>query len=399
MGISYCVYKQFLKYKIKIMETTKFLKSRSAGMILFMGLIAWSCTSDQLGLPEIPGLPEQKFIGSDQCAVCHSDIYNSFLTTGHPYILSEANGGNAPDYPYTQLDHLPEGYAWNDISYVIGGYNWKANYIDANGFIITGDDAEWNFETEAAVSFHPSIAPGTKMYDCGRCHTTGWVSVADGGNTDLDGMDGEFFAAGVQCEQCHGMGAIHEYTRSKDDIQVDASSAFCGTCHSRDDNSITAMDGFIHNYQQHTEMVAAGHGALNCVDCHNPHKTNKGGETGGIINDCSACHSDITNGANHRGVADCITCHMPYASKSAVSRTKYQADIMTHIFKINTAADGQMFNEDGTVANGESGVTLDFVCYRCHKDPNGEGGSEDFPSTSKKTMEELSAYATGYHDE
>jgi hypothetical protein len=90
---------------------------------------------------------------------------------------------------------------------------------------------------------------------------------------------------------------------------------------------------------------------------------------------------------------------MPYASKSTVARTKYQADIMTHIFKINTVADGQMFNEDGTVANGESGVTLDFVCYRCHKDQNGEGGSEDFPSTSRKTMEELSDYATGYHDE
>jgi hypothetical protein len=90
---------------------------------------------------------------------------------------------------------------------------------------------------------------------------------------------------------------------------------------------------------------------------------------------------------------------MPHASKSAIVRSKYQADIKTHIFKINTAADGEMFNEEGTIANGSDGVTLELVCYRCHRDPSGEGGGEDgLEFTSRKTLEELSGYATGYHD-
>lgn len=376
---------------------------RSAGMILFMGLIGWSCTSDQIGLelPEIEQPPPQAYIGSAECAVCHTDIYNSFITTGHPYKLMKVEGGKAPEYPFTILDYTPSGYTWDNLTYVIGGYYWKARYIDSNGYIVTGDDVQWNFETQEAVAYHADEEPGTKMYDCGRCHTTGWVSVDDGGDPqdDLDGMAGEFYATGIQCEACHGEGAIHQYTKSKDDIVLDRSSELCGSCHYRnEDHTIAASGGFIKHHEQYDEMIAAGHSVLSCNDCHDPHKTTKHGQMGGITKTCTDCHTEIVNGQDHRGVADCETCHMPYASKTAVARTKYQADIMTHIFKINVDADGEMFNEDGTLANGSTGVTLDYVCYRCHKDPEGVGGSPDFPATSRKTMEELSEYATGYHD-
>ena len=59
----------------------------------------------------------------------------------------------------------------------------------------------------------------------------------------------------------------------------------------------------------------------------------------------------------------------------------------------NNAADGEMFNQDGTVANGSTGVTLSYVCYQCHKDADGIGGPR-----STKTLEQLSAKAAGYHD-
>jgi hypothetical protein len=383
------------------MDTKIFFVRRSGLMVLCLGLFALGCRYYEGDLPEIPEPPEQAFIGSANCAICHSGIYDSFLNTGHPYILSESTGEQGPTYPFTTVDHLPSGYSWNDISYVIGGYQWKANYIDSVGYIVTGDDAQWDFETESADAYHKNVSPGTEVYDCGRCHTTGWVSVDEGGNPQngLDGMGGEFYAQGVQCEQCHGQGAVHEYSKSKDDINVPGSE-LCGTCHSRNaNNEIEAEDGFIGNYQQYSEMKAAGHSGLNCTDCHDPHKTSKHGQTGGIIRVCTDCHSDITNGALHQDVADCMTCHMPHASKSTVVRSKYQADIKTHIIKINTAADGVMFNEDGTIANGSDGVTLDLICYRCHHDPNGAGGGEPgLEFTSRKTLEELSKYATGYHD-
>ena len=39
-----------------------------------------------------------------------------------------------------------------------------------------------------------------------------------------------------------------------------------------------------------------------------------------------------------------------------------------------------------------NGVTLDFVCYKCHQDGAGEGGSN-----SARTLEQLSTKATGIH--
>ena len=84
---------------------------------------------------------------------------------------------------------------------------------------------------------------------------------------------------------------------------------------------------------------------------------------------------------------------MPYATKSGSEVNKYVADLRTHIFKINTASDGEMFNQDGTIANGSDGVTLGYVCYQCHKDSQGIGGEK-----SIKSLKTLSNKATGYHD-
>ena len=81
-------------------------------------------------------------------------------------------------------------------------------------------------------------------------------------------------------------------------------------------------------------------------------------------------------------------------AKSAVAVNIHTGDIRTHIFKINPAADGEMFNGDGSLANGATGVTLSYACYSCHDDPDGVGGG----TAPQKTLLELSAEATGFHD-
>lgn len=53
--------------------------------------------------------------------------------------LNKVVDGQSPDYPFTEVPEPPEGYTWDDVTYVIGGYNWKARFIDQNGYIITGD--------------------------------------------------------------------------------------------------------------------------------------------------------------------------------------------------------------------------------------------------------------------
>jgi hypothetical protein len=78
---------------------------------------------------------------------------------------------------------------------------------------------------------------------------------------------------------------------------------------------------------------------------------------------------------------------MPYATRSARSRDEYFGDVRTHIFKIHGGPEDQtqMFDDAGAVKDGY-GVTLDFVCYQCHKNEQGVGGSN-----STKTLQQLAA--------
>jgi len=88
------------------------------------------------------------YVGTETCAECHEDISAVFAMSGHPYKLTKVVSGQAPEYPFTDIPSPPEGYTWDDVSYVIGGYNWKARFVDQEGFIITGDEdatTQYNF--------------------------------------------------------------------------------------------------------------------------------------------------------------------------------------------------------------------------------------------------------------
>ena len=73
------------------------------------------------------------YVGADTCKMCHQQEYEDWASTGHAYKLmtpDEALKLRA-DMP------LPEGYGWNDILYVIGGWGWKSIYLARDGYIIT----------------------------------------------------------------------------------------------------------------------------------------------------------------------------------------------------------------------------------------------------------------------
>jgi len=346
------------------------------------------------------------YVGSENCQTCHQGKYDDFIESGHGYKLVKVEGG-PPTYFSDDQVHVPnppEGWTWDDVSWVIGGALWKARFVDNDGYIVTGTNVQYNLETEGWVGYHSDEAVGTKPYDCGRCHTTGWVAVGDGGvNQDgQPGMHGSFAAPGVHCEECHGPGSRHiaaamsggnaaaEIIR---DLDSDAQT--CGRCHIRGDSAtIPASGGFIKHHEQYNEILSAGHANRRCTDCHDSHISSKRGLDGAITKDCTLCHSAGEYAQDfHSNFADCTTCHMPKASKSAVAVNQYVGDVKTHIFKINPNADGQMFTPDGAFANGSTGVTLSYVCYQCHKDEDGVGGSN-----SQKSLSDLQDKAIGFHD-
>ena len=89
-----------------------------------------------------------EYVGAETCGNCHEENYEVFLKSGHAWKLNPVVDGQPPEYPFTEVLIPPDGYGWDDILYVIGGYNWKARFIDQDGFIITGDEdgtTQYNF--------------------------------------------------------------------------------------------------------------------------------------------------------------------------------------------------------------------------------------------------------------
>jgi hypothetical protein len=359
------------------------------------------------GVPGPPG-PEgeaasaaQDFIGSTQCGSCHEEEFERFALSGHPYKLTKIEDGQPPTFPFDArtggVTDPPNGYAWEDISYIIGGFGWKSRFIDQNGFIITGDEkatTQYNFANEAVgtdeqwVAYH---AGEEKPYDCGSCHTTGYDPV--GHQDDLEGIIGTWVFPGVQCEECHGPGSRHAENPYGVRMVLDRSSQLCGRCHIRGNPAeIDASGGFIKHHEQFEELFSSKHFSISCVTCHDPHASAVFAEAEvnpekGIRQRCEACHwqQEFQNNKKHLGV-DCTDCHMPPMVKSAVGNVDlYTGDIKSHLYSINTDPQAPQFDEEGTLSSPY--ITLSYACGQCH---NGELASE-------KELETLQDMAEGYH--
>ncbi|GJM24131.1 MAG: hypothetical protein DHS20C16_05460 [Phycisphaerae bacterium] len=356
------------------------------------------------------------YVGSTTCAGCHPGVAEQQAIHSHSHKLTKIEGG-PPTFPEegtrAGIPDPPDGFTWDDISYVIGGYYKKGRFIDTNGFIlITGlldIPTQWNLDfppngnVAGFVDYEGSReTPKPYGHSCFQCHTTGplpldedFPEFQDG----LPGLEGTWEEPGIQCESCHGPGSNHVADVSARDLYVDPGSTTCAECHNRpfnaQDKVILASNGYIKHHEQYPELLASGgHSAFNCGDCHDPHISTAYDRENAIKQACTDCHANV-NMASHEGVTfirgeyqevmSCESCHMPYATRSGSNATEAVSgpdgrigDTKTHIFRINTAAEdfASFFNEDGSEVvrddQGQAAVTLDFVCLRCH---NGIGNA------------------------
>ncbi len=336
------------------------------------------------------------YVGSETCAECHQELSEKFNLSGHPYKLNPVVDGQEPEYPFTDLPGPPDGYTWDDISYVIGGYNWKARFIDKEGYIITGDEGvatQYNFynsDIGLGDEWVPYQAGEKLPYDCGACHTTGY---SPAGNQDgLEGIIGTWAEPGIQCEECHGPGSLHAQHPASFEMKVDRDSAACGGCHYRDVvEEVDSSDGLIRHHEQYEELFQSKHAVIDCVQCHDPHigviqlREEEADKTTRV--ECQDCHFKESQNFNlDFHTKNCIECHMPRITMSAVGdAAKFTGDIRTHLMAIDPKQIGQ-FNEDGSLALSQIG--LDFACRHCHV----EGGN-----ASPKSDAELIEAASGIH--
>ncbi len=345
------------------------------------------------------------YAGDTTCGGCHKEIFDTYMKSGHPWQLAKVENGNPPDYPYTDLKEPPDGYTWDDILYVVGGYKWKARFINSEGYIITDAPGssgnseyanQYNYANDSNgaeagwVQFHSGEE--NLPYDCGSCHTTGYSP--NGNQDELAGLTGTWAQAGVRCEACHGPGGLHAANPAGFQMQISRDAEACTRCHLMDKVSeLDVRDGFIQHHDQYGDLTRGKHQVIDCVVCHDPHQgveqANQADEPA-VKTQCASCHWEQAanqNNAKHQSFRfDCTDCHMPYLIQSAWGNIeKFTGDIRTHRMAINPSQIGQ-FGEDGTTILPEIG--LDFACRHCH------GGGTATP----KTDEELISAATGYHN-
>lgn len=334
------------------------------------------------------------YVGSETCSECHEELHASFAQTGHKWALNAVVDGEPPNYPESEVPDPPEGYAWEDILYVVGGYGWKANFVDQNGLLVTGTvsaTTQYNLENSSLdlgddwVAYH---AGEERNYTCGTCHTTGYVP--EGNQFGLPGLIGSWAEDGVGCEACHGPGSNHVNDPYAVALEIERDSELCGQCHTRGDMTVVESDGgFIQHYQQYDELFTSTKRVMQCVDCHNPHQSTKYSTGLGIKTDCETCHfeHDSYQKITDRRHARCTDCHMPYLTKSAVADPEqFSADMRTHMMAVNSLA-GDQFDDDGAVS--EPYLTVEYACRSCHnEDGRGPNLSDD----------ELQEFAVGFHD-
>src|SRR5574341_1265502 len=257
-----------------------------AGLLVVLALLValyfvQSAPIDVAGAQQAPFGAE--YVGAETCGECHADIFEAFMKSGHAWKLNPVVNGKPPQYPFTKLSEPPKGYTWKDITYVIGGYNWKARFMDKNGYIITDKPGatisdttylnQYNFASpaigkeDAWVTYHS----GEKLpYDCGACHTTGYKPT--GHQDNMEGVVGTWAEPGIQCEACHGPGSLHASNPYGIALKVDRDAELCGKCHRRGDvTTVDAKGGFVDHHEQYEELLQSKHITLDCVTCHNPH--------------------------------------------------------------------------------------------------------------------------------
>ncbi len=325
------------------------------------------------------------YVGSAACQACHPELYDQFSMTGHNFQLNRASEASRPGYyPFGDLHGPPPGHGWGEASYVVGGFWWKALFMDDHGYIITGTEAQYNVQTDRWVAYESG---NVKPYDCGPCHTTGYRS--SGHQNNMAGIVGTWALDGIQCERCHGPGSSHVESPYDFAMRIDRSAALCGECHSRGTVSkIAAASGFIQNHAQYNEMHATKKINFACVDCHDPHvsmhKSNPA-RASALTARCETCHyreaaafaaSELPH--YELETIGCTECHMPYAVKSAEGVLgRYRGDVRSHLFRINADSTATMFTSDGKYANGY--ITLEYACLRCHISKTRDWAEEHAP--------------------
>ena len=217
---------------------------------------------------------------------------------------------------------------------------------------------------QAAAPEAPDVGQGTEYSESGAdtclmCHTEAWPYpiFAIFKTKHANRADPRTPFAGLQCEACHGPGAKHAGTASKDAINsfkptsflsVRERNKFCLNCHQG-----SARIGWIGSRHEASDVA--------CTSCHKLHAEHDPVRTKVTQPEvCAKCHAKVIADFNKPsvhpvrfGVMDCAGCHSVHGSNAAALLVK---------------------------------PTVNQTCYTCHADKRGPFLWEHAPVAEQCTV-------------
>ncbi len=244
---------------------------------------------------------EPQYLGTEMCQMCHEDIYQSFQTSPHRILETNAKRG------------------------------WTERACES----CHGPGGKHGESMEAADIINPvKLTPMAADENCLECHLNE--------PTHIGRIRGSHARNQVSCVACH---TIHGEAPPIDASQPERINKQCAECHA---------DVWASFRRPHAHRLAEG--AMSCLDCHNPHgsffprsvRTVSANEPG-----CFRCHGDKRGPFvfEHAPVRfeGCGSCHEPHGSSNPRMLNRHE------VSNVCLECHSNIYNLDGTSPTGTLG--------------------------------------------
>ncbi len=241
------------------------------------------------------GEPGLQFNDPPQCALCHSDKFQTWQGTGHATAMQRQIDG-----------HGSAGFQQFCLKCHNLGYDTTAGAVNG-GFDDVATETGWTFPaslTNGNWAAMPAALKEVSNVQCENCHGAGSQHSRSGGNPAFITMS----TSSGDCGQCHEAPPYHtknvQWNQSRHAVATryptGENRAACVGCHSGV-GFIDRADGLPEG-QRRTEYEA-----IVCASCHDPHDAKNPSQLRKLDNIALANGAQITDGGNGR---ICMNCHI-----------------------------------------------------------------------------------------
>ena len=372
--------------------------------LLYLLLTMFSCGDDEMEPGYLNLVADVEYVGMEICVQCHSDVHATFRHTGMGRSFAQAHQRNSHavfDKNALVYEEESDFYYWpyvkdslmyvmefrldekgdtihqrtEKISYIVGsGHHTNSHIVNFNGYIYQApvtyytQDGKWDmapgFREQGNLRFGRLLNA-----ECITCHNN-YPELTTGSENKIIKMP-----SGIQCERCHGPGALHvsekkagklvnieeetDYTivnpaKLPRDLQLD----LCQRCHLQGVAVLEpgktffdfkpgmklneVVNVFLPRFTDSDKQFIMASQAdrlrqsrcfqnsdMTCLTCHDPHLSVQEMKADHFVNICLQCHSSdgqkqCSASPQSKKAVDnkCQLCHMPKSKSLDIAHVK-----------------------------------------------------------------------------